>query len=194
MAGYTTVETLKERLAIPAPDSASDAMLEATIAAASREIDNYCGRRFYSTATDETRFYTATSARSVLLPDDLLTVTELATDDGTRTYTTVWPATDYDLAPANQTPHWEIRARWSGNHSFPAGLDRGVRVTGRFGYCQTGSHPADIEMACLIRSAQMLGLAVAPFGQVGLGETTSVPVSFGAFRGLLDPYRIIRVG
>lgn len=194
---YTTLATLKTQLALS--DTIDDAALERVITAVSREIDRYCGRRFYTTAADETRYYAAQKSTALLLPDDLLSVTTLATDgDGDRTYEDTWAVADYDLRPDNAAlnaePYWEIAVTPGGLYRFPRGVEKGVKIVGKFGYCLTGSHPAEVEQACLIRCAQMLGIGVAPFGQVGLGETGAVPVTFGTYRGLLDPYRRLAVG
>lgn len=196
--GYTDLATLKARLGIG--DTKDDATLEAIIAAVSRWIDEYCGTRFYTTDADETRYYTASRADRLLLPFDLLSVTSLATDDGTRAYATVWGASDYDLEPADAPldgkPYWEIVVAPQGNHAFPVGVPRGVRVTGKFGYCTAANRPAAITEACLLRCMQIFALKAAPFGQVGgegVAVTMTLPV-YGIVCDLLNPYRLARAG
>jgi len=147
--GYTSLATLKAKLGIAGTDTADDAELERVITAVSREIDEYTGRRFW--AAEETRYYGATDPGSVIV-DDILSVAELATDeDGDRVYETVWSASDYELEPANAPaagePYWRICVTPNGQHAFPTGDPRAIRVKGMFGYASTT--PADVEEACL---------------------------------------------
>ena len=93
--GYCSLSDLKTYLGITG--STDDARLELAIEAASRAIDAETSRRFY--ALSLTIFPIADRSDSVMLPDDLLTITELATDDtGTRVYT-AWAGSDYELEP-----------------------------------------------------------------------------------------------
>ncbi len=189
--GYTTLATLKARLGIA--DIADDATLEAVITAVSRWIDRYCGRRFYTTASDEIRYYTAAQSDQ-LLTDDIVSVTGLVTDeDGDRVYETTWAATDYDLEPANAAldgePYTAIRTTPNGSHSFPVDVARGVRITGKFGFAST---PAPVEEACLIQCSRIYRRKDAPFGVTGspeLGQATVIMRLDWDVRYLLDTYR-----
>ena len=197
--GYATLTEIKGRLGIS--DAADDAALEAAIEAASRFIDGYCGRRFYSTSTDETRYYTAWHPGRLLLGDDLLSITTLATDgDGDRVYEETWATTDYDLLPDNAAldgePYWEITTTPDGGYSFPAGVAKGVKIVGKFGYCLTASPPRAIVEACLLRATQVFRLKDVPFATIGgdgAQTTVSVPV-YGMIRDLLGPFRRLGVG
>ncbi len=188
--GYTALATAKARIGIS--DADDDAIIEAVITAVSREIDDYCGRRFY--AVSETRYYDARSSSFVLV-DDLLSVSELKTDDaGDRTYGTTWAVTDYDLLPANAAmdgrSYWQIAAAPNGDYAFPTGVAKGVKVTGSFGYAATT--PAAVEEACLFQVALEFTSRHAPVGVMGGGDVATQVRSTGLHpfsKRILDPYR-----
>jgi hypothetical protein len=192
--GYCTLAELKAELRLKPADLADDARLEAVISDVSRAIDNECGRRFYTTAADETRHATASHPDHLLLPFDLLALTELATDDGTRQYATVWAASDYDLepydAPLDGVPYDTIAVAPRSARAFPAGLARGVRLTGKFGY--SADTPGPVRRACLIQCTRIFRRSDAPFGVTGSAEmgTASLIVRLDPdVKLLLAPYK-----
>lgn len=147
--GYTTLPALKAYKSILSVNATDDGVIEALAEAASRYIDRFTGRRFYTTQNDETRTYQAANGARVY-PDDIISVTTLKTDeDGDRTYEITWAATDYDLLPDNAAlngePYTYIQVAPLGRYSFPL-QRRGVQVVGKFGYSSTT--PDDIELAC----------------------------------------------
>lgn len=152
-------------------DQEDDATVEAIITAMSRWIDNYTGRRFFSTSSDETRYFDASDSKMLLMPD-ILSITSLATDDaGDRTYSTSWVAGDYELEPANASldgePYTQIRITPNGSKSFPRGR-RTVKIVGKFGY--SVSAPALIKEACLLQSLRIFKRKDAPFGVTAVNE------------------------
>lgn len=161
---YATVEDLKQSLGIT--DSTDDTMLDAILAAVSRQIDQYTNRRFY--ATTETRFYTARRVSDVII-DDCLSITTLATDaDGDRVYEKTWSATDFDLYPYNATPYTRVEATVKGAYLFPANVAKGVKIIGSFGYSATVPEP--VNRACLIQAARLYKRKDALFGVMGSAE------------------------
>jgi hypothetical protein len=199
---YASLEELKA--AMGPTNAPHDVLLQAALTAASRWIDNsYCHRRFYTTEADETRLFTASRSDRLLFPVDLLSLTALETDDaGDRTYGTTWAATDYDLLPANAPldgePYWEIAVAPNGARSFPT-VPLGVRLTGKFGFCELAHVPDAVKQACILRAVQFFNLPKAPFGPLGLATEstmTSMPLSgaYAVIKDLLDPYRVLRVG
>lgn len=176
--GYCTLAELRERLQFTATDVTDDSMLESVVAAVSRWIDKYTGRRFY--AATETRYYKADDA-SLLRVDDLLSITSLGTDsDGDRTYEYTWASTDYDLEPANAAtdgePYTRIALAPQGRYSFPVGMAKGVKIVGSFGYAATT--PATIKEACLLQCERLYKRKDAPFGVLGsadMGQMMVVP-------------------
>jgi Phage gp6-like head-tail connector protein len=194
--GYCTLAQLKVELGLG--DTEDDSTLERIITSVSREIENFCGgRRFY--ALSETRYYTARWDNDLLV-DDVLTVSSLATDqDGDRIYETVWATTDYDLYPLNATldggPYWKIGVAPNGNYWFPAGVPRGVKLTGSFGYATTT--PAEIEQACLFQSALAARAKDSPTGVIGGGEFQTQISAIGLHpftKRQLESYRRISLG
>jgi hypothetical protein len=163
--GYCTLSELKARLSIT--DNTDDTILENVIEAASRVIDSDCNTRFY--AANETRYYSA-EAPGVVVVDDLLSVSALATDDGLDyTFSITWATTDYLLFPFNATPYREIRVKQNGAKLFPRSSYAGlVKVTGSFGYSSTT--PDAINEACLILSARYFKRKDAIFGVTGVPE------------------------
>ena len=191
---YCTLAGLRYAVGITnADDTKDDATLSDIITAVSRTIEstNYCNRKFYP--TNDVRYYTPISWNEVPV-DDLLSVTEIAIDTmGNRSYTTILTTSDYDLwpwnAPANGQPYVEIRRAPMGGQLFswydsnagplrwPYG-DRGVRVTGTFGYSLTT--PPQVNRACLLQCARIYKRGDAPFGVLAapgaMGQLKEIPL------------------
>lgn len=175
------------------PSSVDELVLEQVIQGASRWIEKFTGRRFY--ASTETRYYTALFGNALEV-DDLLSITTLSTDeDGDRTYEITWASTDYDLMPLNATadaqPYTEIRTAPEGDYSFPAGLKKGVKVVGSFGYCTIASLPHDVREACLLQSERVYKRKDAPFGIAGpseLGQLRLISELDPDVKAMLYPY------
>lgn len=163
-------------------DQTDDAILESMINAVSRMIDRECKRRFYTTDSDETRYYTAKDARQLWPEDDILSVTTLKTDpDGDRVYEETWETTDYDLWPytaaLDDKPYRAILVTPKSGETFP-GLVKSVEVAGKFGYCAIASRPPEITEACLLQCQRLYKRKDAPFGVLGaagMGQMQVIP-------------------
>jgi hypothetical protein len=171
--GYCTLAELKAALGSSASAVDENKEMEAAIEAASRWIDGHCRTRFFTTAQDETRYFTAGASDHVFV-DDIVpgsTVALATDDDSDRTYSTSWAAGDFEMEPANAAldgkPYRTIRTTPNGAHSFPTGR-RAVRVTAKFGYAS--APPAHVKRACIRRSAQLYRTAGATGGALGSGE------------------------
>jgi len=196
--GYTNIAALKLEIANPwtATDTDDDA-----IEAASRWIDRKCGTRFYTTAADETRYYSLGASDTTtcfLCPDDILSVTNLYTDpDADRTYTYTWGATDYDLMPfgaltnpAGAMPYTWIETTPLSEYTFST-YRRGIKITGRFGYCTLANVPSDIVRACLLAAQRLWKRKDAVFGVAGLADMGQIQLQIPNdpdVIGLLLPY------
>ena len=161
--GYATLSQIKTYLSTSSTND--DARLENAIEAASRAIDAACRRVFF--ATSATRYFEAEASDYISLPDDLLSVTELAIDQGNRNYQAL-AASDYELEPGT-APYTSIHTAPGGIYSFPTGR-RGIRINGSFGFCATGSHPDAINAACLILAVRYFKRRDAAFGVIGTPE------------------------
>jgi len=167
--GYATLAELKARMGVPVSDTADDAIMEAVIEAASRMIDKFCNRVFYSTAGQVRYFTPATEV--LTFTDDLQSVTAVATDRNLdRTWSNVIPAADFELGPLNNLslgfPYTEIRMKPLAGESFDLGMEM-VKVTGTWGFA---SVPDAVNEACLITAARYFKRKDAPFGVAGGGE------------------------
>ena len=170
---YATIDQLKARLGVA--DTRDDELLEDTIESVSRMIDAECGTRFY--VAEETRFFTAGGFDAVLV-DDLLDVSELATDSGDGMFSTVWTAADYVLAPYNAQaegrPYWKIERALGGQQTFTK-FSRGVRVWGSWGY--SSSVPKIVEAVCLREALFQFQANTTPYGMTAGDGAVSAPPS-----------------
>jgi hypothetical protein len=171
--GYITLAQFKTLANVQGTDSSRDAEIEETIEAVSRLIDGHCHRRFYVNGSDETRYYTSKSAAVFDCPDDIVSITTLATDaDGSRAWATTWATTDYDLQPFNAVldgkPYTQITLNPMGTVSFVT-WPKGVKIVGKFGYNATC--PEVVSRAAYIQCNRLwLRQKAAPFGIAGGGD------------------------
>lgn len=181
--GYCTLSELKSRLDILG--DSYDAILEQNIEAASRKIDGYCGRHFYSAT--ETHYYQSERWDEVDT-DDIVSVSSLTTDeDGSRTYATTWGALDFELGPGDSAPYTRIYATPTGAYAFPFER-RSIRVAGTFGWSAV---PDAVREATLILAARFYKRKDAPFGIAGapeLGQLT-LPANDPDVIRLVSDYR-----
>ena len=174
---YLTVAEFKGRLDSVSTtwnDTESTA-LERILESVSRNIDRFCGRHFYKTATATSRYFTAEDG-AYLCVDDLVSIdtSGLTTDeDGDRTYETTWATTDYDLWPFNAAamnePYTELRVAPQGANSFPT-VAKGVKVTGCWGWPAV---PAEVTEATFLEAARQWQHAHSPSGVIASTELGS---------------------
>jgi hypothetical protein len=183
--GYATLAEIKAYLSIS--DSTDDTLLESLIESASRSIDRIANRRFYLDSSASARKYRAYSDVFVYV-DDIGTTSGLIVavdENGNGTYTkTLTLDTDYILDPltasslgrpftqltmVSNTEMWPIFPGITQN-----GLRPGVQVTAKWGW---PSVPDDINMACLILTADLYKRKDAPGGILGLGDLGAIRMS-----------------
>ena len=183
--GYATLAEIKAYMSIS--DSTDDSLLENLVESASRSIDRIANRRFYLDATASARLYRAYSNIFVFV-DDIGTTSSLVVktdEDGNGTYSkTLTLNTDFILDPltsqslnrpftqltmVSNTESWPIFPGLTSN-----GLRPGVQVTARWGW---PSVPDDLNMACLILTADLYKRKDAPGGILGLGDLGVVRMS-----------------
>lgn len=178
---YISTATLKATLSLTG-ETYADADITAAITAASRSVDQACGRRFWLDSADVTRYYERTSMELVVI-DDLATVTSIKTDpDGTGTYSETWTQdTDYVFGPPNAAadglPFVAIHSLYSGTSAPPGYFTSGryflpsgprrIQVIGKFGWAAV---PAQVVTATSLMAARLLKrLREAPMGVAGFG-------------------------
>jgi hypothetical protein len=172
--GYCTLNDVKSTLNID--DSIDNAAIEIAISAASRMIDDYCGRFFYkdgSVGTPATRYYTPQNEWSLSV-DDFVSISEIATDDNfDQTYGTVWTATDAMYEPVNNPSRgWPLsRILAVGAYIFPFTLPQSVRVKGIFGWSAV---PVEVNAAAQIQASRLFLRRQSPFGIAGSTDIGTV--------------------
>ena len=140
MAEYSYLSRDRFKLDLADTATTDDAKYRRVLEAVTEQIDHYLGRTFR--IHQATKVYTARDGACLDLPDDLLTVTTLKTDEGSDlTYEITWTAnTDYELYPYNASqerqPYWRILKRPNGSYSFPVAVPQGVQIVGKWGYWQ----------------------------------------------------------
>jgi len=196
--GYCSLADLKAALRVQ--DSIDDSLLELAIESASREIDGYCERVFYSTTG--TRVYAPTNVFTVTT-DDIISVTTLKSSSDGVIYDITWATSDYQLEPLNGvagglvTPFTRIRA--TGNYlmpSFSVGtfyeLEALIQVVGVFGWSAV---PAAIRQATVILAMRLFKRLDAPLGMIS-NDLGSMRV--GRFdpdvEALVAPFRKVSAG
>jgi len=183
--GYATLAEIKGYMSIS--DNTDNDLLENLVESASRSIDRIANRRFYLDATASARLYRAYSNIFVFV-DDIGSTSGLIVktdEDGNGTYSkTLTLNTDFILDPltsqslnrpftqltmVSNTESWPIFPGITSN-----GLRPGVQVTARWGW---PSVPDDLNMACLILTADLYKRKDAPGGILGLGDLGVVRMS-----------------
>ena len=193
--GYASLNETKAALRIS--DSVDDSLLEMAIESASRLIDGYAGRQFYSSGT-ATRYYVADDD-FVCEIDDISssTITLVTAMDADSVFDTTWATTDYQLEPLNGVldgqawPYTRIRA--VGDYLWPIqGGEALVKLTAVFGW---PSVPIAIKQACIIQASRIYKRLDSPLGVAGFGDLGVMRVSSSLdpdVAQLVGPYRRMR--
>lgn len=193
--GYLTVEYLRDILRDQ--HTAYDWEYEAAINAASRQIDDYCGRVFWSSTSATAKLFRPNQVDLCWTPDiytttGLIVETDLNQDG---TFATLWTAADYQMEPferKNGQPYERISA--IGSKYFPvAGVNVDslgnprtsrralVRITAKWGWAAI---PDNVVSACIIQSvdnfkAKDLTHVAATYGNEVRVARDYSPGSFG---------------
>jgi hypothetical protein len=194
--GYATLAQVKAGLRIT--DSVDDTLLEMAVESASRAIDSYCNRVFYSTGTAVVRYYSPQDSYLCDI-DDLVSLTSLYTnsDETQSSYNILWTAEDRQLEPLNgladgqPTPFTRIRA--IGDYTFQTlNGEASVKVTGVFGYSAV---PIAITQATVIQASRIykrldspLGIISGELGTMRVGTRLDPDVA-----QLVDGFRKVRM-
>jgi len=180
---YATVEEVKSRLGIT--DTQDDFELTLAVQAASRSIDEICGRYFWRGTDTRTYIPESMWRQSV---DDLVSVTTLKVDrDGDGVYEETWTSgTDYalEVAPGRyntgskgeQWPYTAFTVINSGKllpFIWPWWHLDAIQVTGVFGWPAV---PLAVKQAALIAAADLFKLKDAPFGVAGISDLGALRV------------------
>jgi hypothetical protein len=195
--GYCTLADVKAALRIT--DTIDDALIESSINSASRMIDQYCNRYFYSGSAGEVRYFKATDAYNCWI-DDCQTITEVRTAQSNPiTFNQVWANTDYQTIPANTLangayqPITGLIAIY--NYFFPTWQESNlVKVTGTWGWA---SVPDSIKFATIIQASRLFKRLESPLGVAGVSDMGIMRVGSnidGDVAQLINPFRLLRTG
>jgi len=195
--GYCTLADVKAALRIT--DTIDDALLENSINSASRMIDQYCNRYFYSSSAGEVRYYKANDGFTCWI-DDAQSISELKTSStDPLIFDTTWDTDDYQVLPANR---WANGAYYpitginaTDNLLFPVWANIAlVKVTGQFGW---SSVPEPIKFACIIQASRLFKRLESPLGVAGVSDIGIMRVGAnidGDVAQLINPFRLLRTG
>lgn len=198
---YGDVETLKEWIAedptqvLNANDQSYDTLLGDLLDAASRRIDDDCGRIFYEQTATARSFYP--NRVGVVEVTDLLSVTSILIDtDGDDVAETTLASTDYVLEPLTEESgigvarYQRIRAARNGAYMFAYRWK--MTVTGSWGYVDSqGRAPDSIRTAAMILASRWFMRRHAKFGRMVIpesGMTETLPVNDPDYAMLIQPY------
>lgn len=197
MSNLCQLADLKSSLNITA--ATNDRALELAIEAASRAIEQHCGRKFSADTTATARVFEPMSAWLCQV-DDISSTTGLIVktdEDDDGVFEQTWTTSDYSLQPLNgvvdgQTWPYTRIAATLGDYLFPVTTVRPpVQVTARWGW--PGGTPATVEQACLIQASMTYRSVDAPFGVAGFGDIGVLRITrrlHPTVEMLLEPYRL----
>jgi hypothetical protein len=175
--GYASLSEVKAALRIT--DTMDDSLLEMAVESASRLIDGFAARQFYSAGT-ATRYFVAQDD-FVVEVDDLVsgTVVIQTAQDADGVFDTTWGTDDYQLEPLNGVldgipwPYDQIRA--VGDYLWPiSGGEALIKVTGTYGWPYI---PIAIKQATIIQASRIYKRLDSPMGIVGFGDMGAIRVS-----------------
>ena len=201
--GYSTRNQIKAALRIGTADTIDDELSDNCAGAASRLIDGYCNRKFWSVGSATSRVYTAEDDYYCSIDDIAGTALTLKTSslaDGV--FDVTWTVTDYQLEPLNGNLDgltWSYdKIRAVGDYLFPNvnanyGSQALVQVTATFGW---PSVPEPVTQATIIQASRLFKRYDSPLGVAGFGDMGAIRVSRALdpdVAQLVEPYRRMRL-
>lgn len=190
MTGYATVAEVRAQLGDAVRLTADATEVQAKIDAASRQIDDFCERRFDLDASASARVYDGGCAE--LLVDDIGSASGLVVEssaDGVN-WSTVTAAA-YELRPLNAAGRSPTAYAWwwlaeSASSVTAWAWARRVRVTARWGWSAV---PAPVHEACVLRAVGLFKRKDAPHAVAGFDGFGAVRIRpDGDIGALLAPY------
>lgn len=175
---YATLSEVKAAARIS--DTVDDALIETATETASRMVDEFCERRFYTNGT-ETRTYMPDSFYALNVDDIAGTAITLKTSTNLdTTYDITWAASDFVAEPTNrwtsgiQWPVTQLRA--VGNYLFTppgssyaaASVPDTAQVTAVFGFGT--AVPTQVKHATIILALRQFQRYNSPSGVIGFGD------------------------
>jgi hypothetical protein len=192
--GYASLNQVKAALRIT--DTVDDSLLEMAVESASRLIDGYCGRSFFSQGS-AIRFYAPDNPYLVQV-DDLSsgTVTVRTSSAADGNFDVTWGALDIQLEPLNgrtEGQAWPFtRIRAVGDYLWPSDEygEATVQLTATYGW--PGGIPINVTQAAIIQASRIFKRLDSPLGVAGFGDMGAIRVGRGLdpdVAQLVEPYR-----
>lgn len=154
--------------------SAADSLMLELLEIASRQIDEFCHRVFYT--EQATKYFSVVDADWVFI-DDLISIDSLTTDselDGTYDGETWVEDTDFRLWPRNSFPKMRIERTAWGNYSFAEQEDY-LKIVGTWGYGNGTSDPWNpTAITATVADASSATLTLSAEGTLVAGQTIKV--------------------
>lgn len=182
---YVPLPTLK--LALGISDSARDTLLTAALSAASKSIEDHCGRRFWLDADESARIYRPgnriDSVDGVFIVDDIGDTSGLIVEYGNTADGWTDITSEIELYPENafatgdeQAVTGLVYVALNGNTwaSITTNSRTRIRVTAKWGWPAV---PDQIVQATLILAARLYRRKDTPEGIIGSNEWGSVRLS-----------------
>jgi hypothetical protein len=201
--GYATRNQIKAALRIGTADTLDDELIDNCAGAASRLIDGYCNRQFWSVGSATTRVYTAENDFYCNIDDIAGTAITLRTSGATDgTFDVTWSPSDWQLEPLNGRLDGLVWAydkiRAVGDYLFPTvnanyGEQALVQLTAVFGW---PSVPEPVTQATIIQASRIFKRYDSPLGVAGFGDLGAIRVSRFLdpdMAQLVEPYRRLRM-
>lgn len=196
---YSDIATLKKVLGITS-DTSRDDLLTAALAAASRSVDQYTGRRFYADGVATARVYR--SFRRVvpepdgdrILIDDVSSTTGLVVEVGSAGSTSYSTTTQYEVQPDNALARgFPITSLLAVSNGWGYGTTARVRVTAKWGWPAV---PDEVTSATLIQASRLFKRRESPEGVIGSAEWGTIRLSRvdPDVQALLRPYVLPGIG
>lgn len=190
--GYCTLKEIKSALRVT--DSLDDPLLSMAVESASRLIDSYTSRTFYS-VTSGTRLFVPQDNFICEIDDAIaISLVEVNDDSGWET----WQTASYQKEPLNGivdglTGYPITRLRAIGDQLFVKLAEEAtVRVTATWGFVTI---PTAVKQATIIQASRIYKRLDSPLGVAGFGDLGAIRVSSRLdpdVAQLVDPYRKIR--
>jgi hypothetical protein len=183
--GYITRQEFINRQGTPA--AATYPRIDRHIEHASRMIDAYCSRKFYTTI--ETYDYLPVDYNLAFI-DDLISVTQLSSDKvGNGSFDAIWASTDYNLEPVTARqmtpprPYTMVRISpfavqfWLSLRDVGAMTtrqSRSLRITGKWGFSDQTIQVTTLATGGIDASSTTLNVAAGTGSSIEVGHILSV--------------------
>lgn len=172
---YSTLPLLKKHVG-GITDTDRDDLLNAALEAASRSVDDFCGRRFYLDVSATARVYNPSGRLYYddLIVDDIGATTGLVVETGNATDGWTVVTTDVETGPDNAIIQGDPITRLVNLNGWVFGSRDRVRVTAKWGFPAV---PAQVSQATLIQAARLYKRKESPEGVLGNAEWGSIRLS-----------------